>query len=297
MAALSIPAAAPTDRLLKIALATSIALHAIALSVHFKLPEKLAQKSAVQLDIVLVNSKHDKKPEKAQARAQANLDGGGDTDQNRRAKTPLPVLSRQERGDDVARAQARVRELEQQQRELLARAQKPEPTPVPVPAPVPEKKPVEQEVVAPVPNGQDLAVRALAMARLEAQIARQHEEYNKRPRKKNIGASTEEYRFAQYVEDWRLKIERVGNLNYPADARGRVYGSLRMTVQIRADGTVDRVEVDRPSGYQVLDRAAERIVKLASPFAPFPPNIRRDFELLEITRTWIFSPGDKLQSE
>ena len=140
-------------------------------------------------------------------------------------------------------------------------------------------------------------MRALAIARMEAQISRQTEEYNKRPRKKNIGARAEEYRFAQYVEDWRLKVERIGNLNYPDGARGRVYGSLVLTVSIKADGSLDKIEVDRSSGYQILDRAAERIVKMASPYAGFPANIKRDTDILVITRTWTFAPGDKLFGE
>ena len=135
------------------------------------------------------------------------------------------------------------------------------------------------------------------MARLEASIARQWDEYQKRPKKNFVGARATEYRFARYVDDWRIKVERVGNANYPADARGRVYGSLRMTVAIKSDGSVDTVEIDRPSGYQILDRAAERIVKMAGPYSPFPADIKRDTDILVITRTFIFAPGDRLQSE
>jgi len=138
---------------------------------------------------------------------------------------------------------------------------------------------------------------ALAIARLEAQLSRSIDEYNKRPRKQFVGARATEYRFAQYVEDWRQKIERIGNLNYPEGARGRIYGSLRLSVSIGADGSIVDLELERPSGYQVLDRAAQRIVRMGAPFARFPDNIRRDTDILVITRTWHFAPGDKVFSE
>jgi periplasmic protein TonB len=133
--------------------------------------------------------------------------------------------------------------------------------------------------------------------RLQAQIDRQIQEYQKRPRKKFIGANAAEYRFAQYEEDWRVKVERVGTLNYPPEARGRLYGNLRLTVTIRPDGNVESIELDRSSGLKVLDAAAFKIVRMASPFAVFPPNIRRDTDLLVITRTWFFGQGDKIWTE
>jgi len=149
----------------------------------------------------------------------------------------------------------------------------------------------------PQATGADLANSALALARMQAQISRRVEEYNQRPRKEFIGARAREYRFAQYVEGWRMKVERLGNVNYPEDARGRLYGSLILTVSIKTDGTLDAVEVNRSSGHQVLDRAAERIVRMAAPYAAFPPDIRKDTDVLVITRTWTFAPGDKLFGE
>ena len=142
-----------------------------------------------------------------------------------------------------------------------------------------------------------MADRSLAMLNLQAQIARQTRAYQERPRKRFIGANTREYRFAQYEEDWRAKIERVGTLNYPAEARGKLYGTLRLTVTIRPDGTVESIDLDRTSGLKVLDQAAFRIVQLASPFAVFPESIRKDTDLLVITRTWFFAQGDKIWTE
>jgi protein TonB len=284
----------PSSRSFTLALGLSILLHAVALSIHFKLPDIIRDKYILPpLEVVLVNSKTRAKPVKADVRAQANLDGGGNTDENRRAKTPLPVLKEAGSGTDAKRAAHRVQELEARQLKMMTRLQAAKSVTT-----AEQPKPASAaEAPQPQVSGQELATSALAIARMEAQISRQTEEYNKRPRKKNIGARAEEYRFAQYVEDWRLKVERIGNLNYPDGARGRVYGSLVLTVSIKADGSLDKIEVDRSSGYQILDRAAERIVKMASPYAGFPANIKRDTDILVITRTWTFAPGDKLFGE
>ena len=135
------------------------------------------------------------------------------------------------------------------------------------------------------------------MARLEGEIAQSTDEYNKRPRKKNLGTRVEEYRFARYVEDWRNKVERVGTLNYPEAAKGKLFGSLILSVTIRSDGTVDKIIIDRPSGHRILDEAARRIVQMAAPYAAFPPDIRRDYEILEITRTLTFTNSNLLDAK
>ena len=276
------------QRPLTLALFASLLLHAVLLSVHFGLPQALNLATDRALEVILVNSKSLARPETAQALAQANLDGGGNTEEARIASTPLPAASITREGDELVEAQRRLAELEkrQQQALLAARAQA-------------AINPALQagEALPDSGKGFDLAASALAVARLEGQIARSMEEYNKRPRKKFIGARTEEFRFAQYVEDWRQKIERIGNLNYPDSARGRLYGNLVITVVVRSDGSLDRVEVNRPSAHKTLDDAARRIVQLASPFAPFPPEIGRDTDLIEITRTWAFTNADTLQTQ
>ncbi len=244
------------------------------------------------LEVVLVNSRTKERPAKAEVLAQANLDRGGNVDEDRRAKTPLPATEPRKPAKDVADAQRRMRELEAQQQRLLAQARDSAqrvPAEPPKPAPAPE--------TPPLPSGRDLADLSLAAMRLQAQIDRQIDEYQKRPRKKFIGANAREYRFAQYEEDWRVKVERIGTLNYPAEARGKHYGHLRLTVTIRADGSVESVELDRSSGLKVLDQAAFKIVQMASPYAAFPPDIRRDTDLLVITRTWFFGQGDKIWTQ
>jgi protein TonB len=283
---------ARNDRILGAALGLSIALHATLMALHFKMPDPRTHTANQPLEVVLVNARTRDRPTRAEVLAQANLDRGGNVDDSRRAKTPLPVTEPRKPGKDLAQARRRVQQLEAQQQRLLAQAREaarkapPEP-----PRAAPAQEPVPQ------PNGRDLADLSLAAMRLQAQIDRQTEQYQKRPRKKFIGARASEYRFAQYEEDWRVKIERVGTLNYPAEARGKHYGNLRLTVTIRPDGSVESIELDRSSGLKVLDAAAFKIVRMATPFAAFPPEIRRDTDLLVITRTWFFGRGDKIWTE
>ena len=279
------------DRMLGAALGLSIAVHAVALGVHFRFPDAIRWQPPQPLEVVLVNAKTRERPVQADVLAQANLDRGGDVDQNRRAKTPLPVTEPRNPGKDLTVAQRRRQQLEMQQQQLLAQQKEVERRLAEKPRPAKADEPANQ------PSGRDLADLSLAAMRLQAQIDRQIEEYQKRPRKKFIGARAAEYRFAQYEEDWRMKVERIGSLNYPAEARGKYYGNLRLTVTIRADGTVDSIELDRSSGLKVLDAAAFRIVKMATPFAAFPADIRRDTDLLVITRTWFFGQGDKIWTE
>jgi protein TonB len=281
----------PPRRNLTLAFGISLLFHGVLLAVRFTPPDFADKMRERALEVILVNSKSKARPDKAQAKAQTNLDGGGNTEDNRRAKTPLPPSPNTREGNELIEAQRKVAELEAQAQQQMTRLKgersvsldrgKPEPNPS----------------AEPTRSGLDLASSAMAIARLEGQIARQMEEYNQRPRKKFIGARVEEYRFAQYVEDWRQKIERIGNLNYPDAAKGRLYGSLVLTVVIKASGELERVEVSRPSGQPLLDDAARRIVRMAAPYAAFPDAIRRDTDILEITRTWTFTNADRLRAD
>jgi len=278
------------DRVLAWAIGVSIVLHAVLLAVHFTFPNALRWEAAdTRLEVVLVNASTRERPSKADVLAQANLNRGGNVDERQRARSPLPVTEPREPGRDLAQAQKRVQELEARQQQLLAQAREAQAR-----AAAAQKNPAPEE---PRKSGRDMADLALAAMRLQAQIDRQLKDYQERPRKKFIGANAAEYRFAQYEEDWRAKIERWGTVNYPAEARGKHYGNLRMTVTIRPDGSVESVELDRSSGLKILDAAAFKIVKLAQPFAAFPPAIRKDTDLLVITRTWFFGRGDKLWTE
>ena len=282
----------PPDRLFPTAIVASIVLHSIVLALRFS-PFDLAalDPNGPLLEVALVNAKSTAKPTKAEILAQAHLDGGGNTDENRRAKSPLPVLP-DSAATDLALAAQRAEQPREEPRELMTR---PQAAPSVAPA-VPKATDAQQ--TPDQPNASELMQSSLEAVRLEAQIAKQMEAYEKRPKRRFVGARAEEYRFARYVEDWRLKVERVGNLNYPAAARAKkLYGNLLLTVGIRADGSLESVMVDRSSGQKILDLSAQKIVQLAAPYAPFPPDIKRDTDILYITRTWTFAPGDGLTSQ
>jgi protein TonB len=254
---------------------------------------KLFENPNPPLDVVLVNAKSKDQPLKADVLAQANLDGGGNVDENRQAKTPLPAADREQAMSAEAEFIARVQALEAKTQALMTQIKSDYKMPEQKPLP-----PAEQRPAAPNPAPLDLASRSLEMARLQARIDTQMDEYQKRPRRMFVGARAQEYTFAQYVEDWRIKVERVGNLNYPEAARrNRLYGSPILTVSINADGTLESIQVDRSSGHKILDAAAVKIVEMAAPFAPFPEGMRKKVDILGITRTWMFTRSDQLTSQ
>ena len=279
------------DRLLAAAIGASVLVHLIVLAIHFSpFSLKNTNDKGPPLEVALVNARTIAKPTKADILAQANLDGGGNTDANRRARTPLPVLPKNNPEQQVAVASQRIEALEKQTRELMTQLRS-----MPVAPSV--QAPTDATERTDLPTANELMQRTLEAMRLEAQIAQDMEVYQKRPKRRFIGARAEEYRFARYVEDWRLKIERVGNLNYPEAARQqKLYGSLLLTVSIRSDGSLENVEVNRTSGNRILDAAAVKIVEMSAPFAVFPGEIRRDTDILHITRTWTFTKADALES-
>jgi protein TonB len=275
------------------AVTASILVHATLLALQFRAFDPTRLKDRMPpLEVALVNAKSKEKPMVADVLAQANLDGGGNTDLPRRAKTPLPVPKASATGE-IAVASQRLDVLEQEARELMTRIKGAPATALEMPKPV-EAPP---EPVA-VPSASEMMQRTLESMRIEARIAKDIENYQQRPKRRFVGARAEEYRLARYVEDWRAKIERVGNLNYPEAARTlQLYGNLLLTVSIRSDGSVENIEINRSSGQPILDAAAVKIVQMSAPFAAFPPDIRRDTDVLHITRTWMFQRGDKLTSE
>jgi periplasmic protein TonB len=278
------------NRQLAFAFAFSLLFHGFLLLIHFVPPDPKKMMDSMQsLQVVLVNSKSAMRPSEADALAQSDLNGGGNTSEDRRAKSPLPAIS-----DDPQftpeQAIQRESQLRKEARRLMTRAKGNYSV-------ADEQNPTPQSENQNT-TGEDLVQKSLEIARLESQISKDYDAFQKQPRRKFIGARTREYRFAQYVEDWRVKLERVGNLNYPEAARqNKIYGSLQLTVSIRADGSVESVEVNRSSGQPILDAAAVRIVKLAAPFPPLPADIRKDTDILSITRTWTFTQSDKLESE
>jgi protein TonB len=240
------------------------------------------------LQVVLVNSKSESKPFHADALAQYNLDNGGNTPEDRRAKSPLPAISDDSRFSPEQEAK-HVAELEAKTKRMLTQMKSNYTT---------VQEELKKQKKDNSGNGEALVQKSLEMARLEAQIDKNWDAYQKIPHRTPIGARTREYRFAQYIEDWRIKVERIGNLNYPEQARRQhIYGKLVLTVSINKDGSVENIEVSRSSGHPILDAAAMRIVRLAAPYSPLPPSITKDTDILEITRTWSFTSSDRMESE
>lgn len=146
----------------------------------------------------------------------------------------------------------------------------------------------------PLPPGDRKVQRDLAMARLAAEIHLRSERYAQRPKRKFVSASTQEWAYASYLRSWVDRVQRVGNLNYPDEARRRrLAGELVISVAIRRDGSVEHAEIIRSSGIRLLDDAALRIARLAEPYAPLPVT-DENIDVLHVTRTWQFLPGGAL---
>ena len=308
-----------TMSVMTIAIWLSIFVHALLLSIRFE-PElrKIADKLPT-LEVMLVNAKTNTAPDKAEALAQANLDRGGNTDQDRKMKSALPILKQQkteltdkpmvqlnaekkatELTSAETKEQKHVAALEKQAQALMTQLKathKIESQSVQQ-STVKEAETGNQESTSKSLNMRDLSAAALEMDRLEALISKQQDEYQKRPRRKFIGARAREYKYAMYVESWRQKVEKVGNLNYPEAAKNlKMYGQLQMTVSIKADGSIEAIELNRSSGHKVLDEAARHIVELGAPYARFPDDVSSEIDILSITRTWTFTKEDSLASE
>ena len=272
-----------------IAMLFSAAIHGMVMSTKFTMINpRLFEDNNVPMEVVLVNAKSQEAPLEPDALGQVNLAGGGNTDDDRRMKSPLPASAKTQAGSNEAAMQAQVTQLEQRAKQLLTQLKN---------NPSVENAPqaAEREAQQPELNVNQLAAQSREMAQLQARVSQQWDEYQKRPRRAFVGANVREYAFARYVEDWVAKVERIGNLNYPEAARRQgVYGSLKLTVSIYANGQIEKIDVDRPSGSKVLDAAADKIVRLGAPYAPFPEEMRKKTDILSITRTWTFTRSDQL---
>lgn len=260
------------DRLV-VSVLLAAALHAlIILGISFT-PEiaDRPDKNPPALDITLVHKRDTPPPDEADYLAQTSQDGGGNTTEKVRAQ-----MAQQEQAASAAPpepAAAAPAELSRATADRRVHAAEAAPTPEP-------PKPV---------SAAELINRSLELANLDAQLRQAQQAYAQRPRQKFISARTREFKYATYMSDWVAKVERVGNLNYPDEARRQgISGSLMLQVSLNVDGGVRSIRILHSSGHKVLDDAAVRIVELAAPFAPLPPEIRKETDILDITRTWEF---------
>ncbi len=282
-----------TDRF-GLTLLVAAALHAvIILGVTFSpgLLEQTPQGKQPPLQITLVHQRSDKSPEDAEFLAQTNLEGGGSAADDLRpqspAYTPLPQPST---GAGIAvtlpaappPSPQSARESPMTQRES---------------ARVVQKTAAQAERPRQPMTAEELVARSMEIATLSAEISQSMESYAKRDRHRYISAQAREYRDAAYLDAWRAKIERIGNLNYPEEAKRRnISGRLLLDVAINTDGSLNSITLLRSSGSKILDDAAMRIVKLAAPFAQFPDELRSDTDVLHITRTWEFQDSHRLDA-
>lgn len=299
------------------ALAVSAVIHVILLSIHFEPELRKLQDRLPVMEVMLVNSKTQSKPKNADVYAQSNLDRGGNTEQDRMMKSALPSVDQAAANNALTvdfqnsaaqtkqalsteeKEQQRLAKLEKQAQELLiqlkskAKIERSD-------FPASKNESLEQKgETAKNQEALDEVNQTLQeMNRLEALIAKQQEEYQKRPKRKFIGARAKEYRYALYVDAWRQKVEKIGNKNYPVAAKQKkIYGQLQMTVSIKKNGSIEKIELDRSSGHKILDEAARHIVELGAPYAKFTDEIAKETDILSITRTWTFTREDQVMTQ
>jgi protein TonB len=240
------------------------------------------------LDVILTQTKTALTPKQADFLAQADNQGGGEHAKSSRPTAPQAGPLPQPEDGLAPRP---------------LRAQTPAPSPPPEARviastnardtmPSPQARPdVEAN---PLPRGSEKIDRDIEMARLAAEIQLRSQQYAKRPKRKFVSASTKEYAWAQYLRGWVDRVERVGNLNYPDEARRRrIGGVVVISVAVRRDGSVESTRIIQSSHIPMLDNAALRIVRLSAPFAPLPKT-QDDPDILHVTRTWQFMPGGEL---
>lgn len=272
----------------------SICVHVmLILGVGFSYLEKIEAKPS--LEVTLAQYRSIDAPEEADFLAQQNQDGGGNLDEKAAPSTPIQSRFNDDQIQDVSPFQ------QNQATPLQETTYRDEILTVSVAETLintddeeiePEEEPSEEQ------ENLDPTDLEQSIASLQAQLDLHREAFAKRPRKHTISsASTQEARDALYLDGWRKKIEAIGNINYPQQATTEgIYGTLRLLVAIRQDGSVEEIRVLSSSGYNVLDDAAIRIVRLASPFEAFPAGMREDIDILEIIRTWQFHQSNSLTS-
>ena len=268
------------------ALLVSLGVHAAALTVHIVDPESFNRVlQDTPLEVILVNARSNEAPTKAQAIAQANLAGGGEAEKGR-ATSPLPATSQLEVGDAPADAHKRIDHLQEEQQQLLAQIRR---AVAALPPPDPKREQGN-------PDQADQDERRRQLLRLLAEIEKRINEENARPKKRYISPATREEVYAIYYDKLRRRIEERGTRDFP-EARGKkLYGELTMNVTIDNQGRVVDAEIVRPSSLRALDQRAVAIVRAASPFGNFSPEMRKQADQIVITSRFRFTHEDGLET-
>ncbi|WP_282296031.1 energy transducer TonB [Stenotrophomonas sp. PS02289] len=272
-------------------LALSALVHGLViLGVGFAVADKAAL--VPTLDVIFSQTQTPLTPKQADFLAQANQQGGGEHDTAQRPRDNQAGI--------VPQPQAGLSPIPQQRQDAArppppqARVVSTRNSPDTVADAQPQPLPEEPRPDAPMTAREQ---RDADMARLAAEVHLRSAQYAKRPNRKFVSASTREYAYANYLRAWVDRAERVGNLNYPDEARQRrLGGQVVITVGVRRDGSVESARVLRSSGTPLLDEAALRVVRLAQPYPPLPES-KDDVDILQVTRTWMFLPGGELRDD
>jgi len=296
----------PVDRL-GFTLFMAVALHAVAIMGSSFVNTQKAPPIRT-LEITLAQQPTETKPKEADFLAQANQEGSGTLEEKRLLSTTEKSIFQDDKiRDQAALPTPQIEEptplTSEQPKAVISdkdgSAERTEKTPRKVVTTTEKKKtqrspkPKKTEATKSQPkSGQSSALLAqsLEIANLQAQLKMQQEQFAKRPRIRRLtSVSTTIHEDAIYLDNWRRRVEMIGNLNYPEDARkNKLYGTLRVLVSIKPDGSLKNVEILKSSGHKTLDDAAVRIVRLAAPFQPFSVEMRKNTDILEIIRTWKF---------
>jgi periplasmic protein TonB len=273
----------------------ALAIHAILiLGISFDLMDS-GNDVITTMEITLVHQRSDEEPEDADYLAQENQLGGGTQQSKSRPSSPfsnpLPIPekgfapnSRQAMAPPPIKKtqkQTEIMSVDQSERRVESEKLK-------------EETPLSTKSL----TAAQLFERSQQIAKLSAEINKLKEASQQTPRRTYVsGANAKKYRFASYMDAWRTKVERIGNLNYPAlVTRKKITGSLLLIVGINPDGSIHSARITRSSGYKELDRAALRIVNMAAPFPPLTKDILKDTDILYIPRVWRFQDGSRLQT-
>lgn len=281
MSALSLPKISDTSPF-GTALGVAVALHlAVIFAVGFKLERP--QATASTIEVTLAQHDAQTKPQESDYIAQNNQEGSGSTDKPNEITTDraAPLASPLFREVDVpVPSQAhQSRQPEPEQKLIATRGASPQ-------DPSQNKIDSEDQTENTPPQN------AREIASLRAKLSHQRQLYSKMPRTLVLTtASARAAEEAGYLLRWIEWVEKIGNENYPEEARQKkIFGAMRLAVALERDGNVASVEILQSSGQRVLDQAAVRIVRLAAPFEPFPSGIKQD--RIEVIRTWNFVPGN-----
>ena len=269
----------PPRSSLNLALAFSIAIHAVLMMINFVQPEPIRFKPLdSRLEVILLNARgHREEATKAVVIAQVDMTAGGQ-DEEGRAKSPLVAEKVIEDGTALELKQKKAAELEEMQRQLMALARSPT-TFVDHPG-------SRKEADAAGADEEDIQFK---IARLQAEIARNIEDYNKRPRRLTYGVNAVGATYARYVTDWAAQIEKIGTERYPQEARGKFYDSLIITVELHKDGHVGEIIINKKSRFEALNKAVREIVLAGAPYQPFTEEMAAEGDILQVVRTWTFT--------